>query len=153
MAGAMGSRPSILQPLIVGVVLALLVGGSAPWWWSELESRDDDATVSTTIQPRTTATTGSPSAGDDGTDEATTSSDVAGCRITIVNPLVTLFEKPDHFGLEVGRVEPGAYGVREATVVNRGVGDERWFRITADGRTGWLEDSSILIDSKSADCP
>lgn len=27
-------KSSIIAPIVVGVVLALLVGGTAPWWWS-----------------------------------------------------------------------------------------------------------------------
>lgn len=156
MTRANGSA-SIMQPIIVGVVLALLVGGSAPWWWGEIRPGGSSAEVTTTTQAAVTAPTtggttssGGPANTSSGAGEAI---DVTDCQITIRNPLVSLREEPDHFALEVGRVEPGSYPVSEATIVDRGLGQERWFRIAANGRTGWLEDNSILVDSKSAGCP
>lgn len=147
-----------MQPIIVGVVLALLVGGSAPWWWSEVGGGSDETTPPTRVTvttPSTSPTTGATSrtTGTSGNDETNEPIDVGDCRITIRNPLVSLREEPDHFALEVGRVEPGSYAVQEATIVDRGPVTERWFRITADGRSGWLEDNSILVDSKSSGCP
>lgn len=149
-----------MQPIIVGVVLALLVGGSAPWWWGEIGtgggSTETTSSTQVTMTTPTTSRTTNATRGTTGTNDGDTSTesiDVADCRITIRNPLVTLREEPDPFGLEVGKVEPGTYAVEEAAIVDRGLGRERWFRISADGRSGWLADSSILIDSKSPGCP
>lgn len=31
-----GAKGGMLQPIIIGIVLALVAGGSSPWWWNEL---------------------------------------------------------------------------------------------------------------------
>ena len=77
---------------------------------------------------------------------------ISGCAIVIANPLVTLYEDTDTFGLEAGRAPPETYAVEEIRTVTFAGKPQRWFQITADGDTGWVQDSSILIESKSGDC-
>lgn len=76
----------------------------------------------------------------------------SGCTITIENPLVTMYESPDMFGLEVGRIAPGTYSATESTVVTFAGSEQRWFRVAANGQSGWIHDSTILIASKSSQC-
>ena len=49
-------RSSIIAPIVVGIVIALVAGGTAPWWWSMLfPSKQHVATTSSLVLlPRTT---------------------------------------------------------------------------------------------------
>ena len=76
-----------------------------------------------------------------------------GCVITISNPLVSMYEKPDMFSLEVGRVPVGDYSPTQTTVVEFAGKQQRWFQITVAAKSGWVLDDTILIATKSADCP
>ncbi len=158
-------RSSLMQPIIVGVVLALLVGSSSPWWWDEVFSAGGSDTSTVPASPVITgggsdtdaggATGGSsdePSGSPGGDDISPTSSNGSGCEIVIENPLVTLYEDTDTFGLEAGRAAPGTYAVQETRTVTFAGNPQRWFRITSGGVTGWLQDSSILIAAKSGPC-
>lgn len=168
------SGSSIIGPLVVGVVLALLVGTSSPWWWGEIKGRDgsDPAPVTAAATGNGGGTSGSggsssggggsAASGGDSAQEAESPSppdtassavpDDGSCVIEIENPLVTLYEEPDPFGLEAGRAPPGSYRVEEIQTVPFAGSPVRWFRIDADGASGWVEDSSILIASKSGGC-
>jgi hypothetical protein len=53
---------------------------------------------------------------------------------------------------------PGATTDRSYQVITIGTSTfagttMRWFRVTADGRTGWIEDSTTVVESRSAGCP
>ncbi len=39
-----GEKRGLLPQIIVGVVVALLVGGTAPWWWNEIFQKKDGKT-------------------------------------------------------------------------------------------------------------
>lgn len=179
MARQPGSGSPILQPIVVGVVIALLVGGSAPWWWDKVfppetpgasattDGSDSDSGSGTDLsigndiaedgfEESEEAADGDAALSGGGDDDTGTTEDGASsgaCEIVIQNPLVTLHEEPDNFGLEVGGVAPGTYIVENVTTVTFANNPQRWFLITANGRSGWLQDSTILIDSKSAGCP
>ncbi len=155
-----------MQPIIIGVVLALAVGSSAPWWWSEffppespsqqgtIDDKDsnDNATASSDDTPTQSDTASGGGEDDASEDDAASSSSTAACTIAIENPLVTLYEDTDTFGLEAGRAPPGSYAVNEIRTVDFAGKPQRWFNITAAGDTGWVQDNSILIASKSGDC-
>ncbi len=149
-------RSPIVAPVAVGVLVALIAGGSAPWWWDRVFDPDRGPTTTTAVTTTTpipsgpttgpvTATTARPT--------TTTAAALDGCVVTIVNPLVTMFEQPDAFGPQVGRLPTGQHQVLEWRLVPFAGSDDRWFLVSAEGRTGWIMDSTILIDTKSADCP
>ena len=83
----------------------------------------------------------------------TQSGDTTSCVITISNPLVTMYEKPDLFSLEVGRVPVGDYSPSDTIVVDFAGKQQRYFQISVEGKIGWVLDHTILIARKSAACP
>lgn len=73
--------------------------------------------------------------------------------MTVVNPLVSLKREPDIFSPDVIRLEPGDYSVLEHREVPTPLGAESWFRIEAEGRMGWIENTTFNIASKTSACP
>jgi hypothetical protein len=152
-----------MQPILVGVVLALLVGTSSPWWWNEIfapgssqtrEAVPDEPAAADGPGPAAddgagAATDGTRAEDDDGAGDTTARS---GCQIVIENPLVTLYEDTDPFGLEAGRASPGSYPVQEIRTVTFAGNPQRWFRITSGAVTGWMQDDAILVAAKSGEC-
>jgi hypothetical protein len=78
---------------------------------------------------------------------------VAGCVVTIANPLVSLKREPDTFSPDVIKLKPGDYGILEHREIQTPLGTESWFRIESEGRMGWIENSTFNIASKTSDCP
>lgn len=145
----------IIAPLIVVLLGALLVGGSAPWWWKIIFPDPGVALPGSTTGPTTAPTTGpTTSASDDPTTPPTSPPTVApgGCVLTISNPFATIREEPSHSSTETGDVPPGEYATSDTRIVNWGGRDERWFEITADGRTGWIVYNNVMVESKSSEC-
>ena len=144
----------IVVPLVVVVLGALLVGGSAPWWWKIIFS-DQNATSSPglTVRPTTGPTTITSDDSLTPTPAPPTVAPNGGCVLTIANPFATISEKPSHDSTEIGDVPSGDYQPSDSRVVNWGGRDERWFEITASGRTGWIVYNSVIIESKSSECP
>jgi hypothetical protein len=141
----------IVAPLLVVVLGAILVGGSAPWWWERIFPPRVTPSPGQTFTPTVGPTTAS------GETPATTSASptppVAGCVLTISNPFASIREEPSHSSMEVGDVPQGEYPTSNTRIVNWGGRDERWFEITASGRTGWIVYDNILVESKSSECP
>lgn len=138
---------------LIGGVLAILFGialSIAAFMVGDGPSPNDDdaspstsaASASTSAPPSTVATT-----------LTTPPTQVTGCVITVSNPFATIHEEPDTFSQEVIRLPAGSYPVEEVRNTTFGPQRQRWFRVTANGRSGWLEDSTFNIASKSADCP
>jgi len=134
---------------VIGPVLViLLAGGSSPWWLPIVfpsASAGPSAPDGSTGPP-----TPSPTAGESGTVE--TSGPIGDCVITIANPLVDLHEEPGPFTQVSIRVPPGEYAVSNTADVSFAGGQQRWLEITAEGRTGWIEDNTFNVDSKTAGC-
>jgi hypothetical protein len=86
------------------------------------------------------------------TSKPTHGAPVAGCVLTITFPFAELYQEPRHDATRVGDVPEGQYPSSNSTISNWAGKDERWFEITASGRTGWIVDDGIQVDSKSADC-
>lgn len=144
-------RSRVLAPLLVVVLGAVLVGGSAPWWWKEIFHDPTPAPPGQTFGHTAVPTTApgetvAPAS-------ALPTAPIAGCVLKITNPFATISEEPSHSSAEIGDVPPGDYPTSATKIVNWGGRDERWFEITASGRTGWIVYNTILVDSKSADCP
>jgi hypothetical protein len=76
-----------------------------------------------------------------------------GCQVTIANPLATLMEEPDTFSQEIMRIPAGVYAVEAIENVSFGPETQRWFRITVEGRTGFVRDDTFNIERKTGDCP
>ncbi len=143
-----------ITALVLALVAAGLIGG------------DDTSTTATTdvaALPGTTVVTLStttptvaivPPPVTSGVDEAVTpTASAVGCTIVVANPLVDLLSLPDTFSQTILRVAPGTYPVEAeetTTFVSR---DQRWFLITVSGKSGWIQDSTFNIASKSAACP
>ena len=151
-----GPRESFLSKLglavIAPVLVILLAGGSSPWWLPVIfpssspgPTAPGHSTGQTTPRPTPRQT---PRAS--GTLES--SGPVGDCVITIENPLVDLHEDPEPFSQVIIRVPPGDYAVSDTAQVDFGGDQQRWLQITADGRTGWIEDNSFNVDGKSSGC-
>lgn len=145
-------RDSFLSKLglaVIGPVLVLmLAGGSSPWWLPVIfpPSSPGPSAPSESRGQTTPAQTSRAS----GSVES--SGPVGDCVITIQNPFVDLHEDPAPFSQVIIRVPPGDYSVSDTAQDDFAGGQQRWLQITADGRTGWIEDTTINIDAKSAGC-
>ena len=126
-------------PVVVAIAVVLVAGlGFAAL---KMFSRSTVGVEPASRPPGATVAEGSPDAA------------VTGCVITTANPLATTHEEPDAFSQEVMRLPPGSYQVediRTTTFVNE---PQRWFLVTVDTRSGWLQDTTFNIASKSVDCP
>lgn len=155
---------SIASKIVVGVAVAVITALIVAYLEGELGiigGGSDTATDATDPPPTATTappptTDGAPPTDPPPTDPPPTdpppTTDSGSCTVTITNPLVTAFEEPDTFGLEVGTVPPGTHGVLETRVVTFAGSPQRWFRIAVGSSSGWIMDSTILIESKSPGC-
>jgi hypothetical protein len=131
---------SVVRQVILGLfgVILLIIGFNV----------GDSNGTSTPSSTAASTTTGSSVA-----STSTTGNTSPGCRLTIVNPLVSMNETPEHQGQQSAKVPPGTYDALDTTITEFAGRDERWFKIEVESRQGWIPDDTILIDSKSADCP
>jgi hypothetical protein len=147
---------TIRNAIIIGVVLALLVGGAAPWWLQYIIPPPGATPTPTTpissasIEPTPAS---SPTVIPSPTPTGTPSAPITGCVLTITNPFVSLHAEPDIQSEEIGDVPPGQYETSATAQTEFGGQAQRWFEITASSRTGWVLYDTIQIASKSADCP
>ena len=152
-----GPRESFLSKLglavIAPVLVVLLVGGSSPWWLQVIfppSSPGPSAPSHSTSQTTPGQTTPRPTPGASMTIESL--GPLGDCVVTIKNPFVDLHEDPDPFSQAIIQVPPGDYGVSATATGDFAGGQQRWLEITAEGRTGWIEDNTINIDAKSVGC-
>jgi hypothetical protein len=147
-----GPRESFLSKLglavIAPVLVILLAGGSSPWWLPVIfppSSPGPSAPSHSTGQatPRPTPRASGP---------FESSGPIGDCVITVTNTLVDLHEDPEPFSQVIMQVPPGDYAVSDTALDDFAGGQQRWLQITADGRTGWIEDNSFNVDAKSAGC-
>lgn len=151
-------RPSIFEkvtaPLVVVVLGTLLVGGSSPWWLKFIFPTPTPI-PGATITPTSTPTSGPTLITIGPTTPPTSPPTVGpntGCVLTITNPFATISEEPSHDSTEIGDVPAGDYATSDTRMVDWAGRDERWFQITASGRTGWIGYNTIMVESKSAEC-
>ena len=147
-----GPRESFLSKLglaVIGPVLViLLAGGSSPWWLPIIfpsSSPEPNVPSHSTRQ-----TTPRPAPGESGILESL--GPVGDCVVTIKNPFVDLHEDPEPFSQVIIQVPPGDYAVSDTAQADFAGGEQRWLEITAEARTGWIEDNTFNIDAKSAGC-
>jgi hypothetical protein len=89
----------------------------------------------------------------DAQSQAASTNTVAQCTITIINPVVALKSEPDNFSRDLIHVTPGPYHALDHRILRSLSGEEAWFQIEVDGRTGWILDNTWAIDAKTASCP
>jgi len=70
-----------------------------------------------------------------------------GCTATIDNPFASIREQPQPFAQEIRRVPEGTYQVVDWTVEEFAGTESRWLRLSVDGDEGWIEDTTILVQS------
>jgi hypothetical protein len=131
---------SVPRQVLLGVFGVVLMVWGAMASGSGSPGNNGPNPTSTDPDPRPTAT--SPA-----------STGAEGCQITIGNELAMLKEEPDTFSNTVMRIPAGTYPVEAIENVQFGPENQRWFRITVDGRTGFVRDDTFNIASKSDDCP
>ena len=144
---------SVLAPILVAVVGGVILNPQRPWW-IDIFTGPTSAPQSIaphSTEPQTPIAEGSsqpppPSANAE-------SSTLTGCVLTIDFSFVDLQAEPSHTATRLANVPEGEYSAAETTVVNWAGLDQRWFKITADQRTGWVVDDGIQISGKSAECP
>jgi hypothetical protein len=140
----------ILVPVIVAVLIAIVAGGTAPWWIKILF----DGGIGPTPTPGPVPSASSvPTPTGPVPSTEPTSEPMGGCVIEISFSFARLRERPAHDSTQIGDAPKGSYEASNTEVVDWASLSQRWFEITALGRTGWLVDDGIQIDSKSADCP
>ena len=76
----------------------------------------------------------------------------AECVLTVIPTSVVLQRTPN--GLEAGyaRAESGKYAARGHTTVTTGGDAQHWYKITAEGKTGWIQDNTLTV-IESNGCP
>ena len=90
------------------------------------------------------------------TTPSATGSDAAsleGCVVTISNKLVSLRPKPDPMSQGTADVPSGEYEVEAYETTTHASKEMGFFRITVDGRTGWIANDTWAIESKTTACP
>jgi hypothetical protein len=147
-----GPRESFLSKLglavIAPVLVILLAGGSSPWWLPVIFPSSSPRPTAPTHS--TSQTTPRPTSGASGTLES--SGPIGDCVITVKNPFVDLHEDPEPFSQVIIQVPPGDYAVSDTAQDDFAGGQQRWLQITAEARTGWIEDNSFNVEAKSAGC-
>ncbi len=141
--------PAWLVLVAIGVGLVIF-GASADF--VDRDGGDPVPTAGPTIT--TGAAVATSTEGSAGSSTTTTSAGaipVAGCQVTVDNPLVTIFETPSKLGRQIMRIPAGVYTVSSIEITEPF--SERWFRISVADRDGWIKDSTFDIASKSPDCP
>ena len=147
------SRDNWLRAALVAGLIALFTGSSAPWWLHAFNGHGSSGatTTSTTgatiTRPNTIGTPVTPAT------PATTASPATGCVLTISDPFAEIHDTPDFSQQSGNKVPPGSYQPSDNRVVSFGGADTRWFQISAAGKTGWIPDDGIEIDSKTSACP
>lgn len=137
--------PAWLFLVVIGVLLMWFAGTRD--WGGDGPDPTTPPTVTETTDPPPRDTTVPTSS----TDPPNTSVLATDCEIGIGNPLASIRIEPDPFARELGRIPAGTYPVLEIRDVEF-VNEQRWFLIEVDGQQGWIMDSTILIDSKTAAC-
>ena len=145
----------IVVPVAVAVLVALLAGGTAPWWWDRVFSPTSTTSPGSTVAPPTLGPTPATSIVVPSPSGASGSGgpQLGGCVLTITYPFATIRDEPRHDATETGDVPEGDYEASNTTLADWAGREERWFEITASGRTGWIVYNGIMIESKSAECP
>ncbi len=110
-------------------------------------------TTNPSPSPIPSVSTPIPTAQSSQTAPPTPSGDTTSCVLTISNPLVSMYDKPDLFSLELGRVPVGDYSPSDTVVADFAGKQQRYFQIDVEGKVGWVLDDTILIAEKSAACP
>jgi hypothetical protein len=149
-------RKSWTRELLGALLIAILASGSAPWWWGKVFDAGSDIRTPTTISGSGGDTSDAKSSAGTATAPSpttATSAQPSGCQLTISNPFASLSETAEHQGQESVKVPPGTYPVIAIASTKFAGRDERWFKIAVNSRQGWIQDNTILIESKSADCP
>jgi hypothetical protein len=147
---------SLLSKIVVGVVVTVVGGLILAFLlgWLDLDGDGRGGSPSPIIRPTPSPTgAGATPSPTPATAKPSITPAPSGCILTITNPFARINEEPRHDSVEAGDVPPGEYVPSDSTISNWAGKDERWFEITAEGRTGWIVDNGILIESKSADCP
>jgi len=125
---------------LAGIVVALVLMALAALWVSRWA-----------VGPAPEGTVAGPSAGDKG-EVATQTLAAAECVLTVIPTSVVLRRTPG--GLQAGyaRAESGEYAAQGDTTVTTGGDTQHWYKITAEGKTGWVKDNTLtLIESDG--CP
>ena len=138
---------------IIGLLSALGVAVISNF--DKLFPRDVVPTSTPTPAPTSTPTpapTSTPTPTPTSTPTSTPSNQ-SSCVITVTYPFATFSESPSHHARELGRVEEGQYEVVDNRLVNWAGRDEMWYQISYSGRFGWINDSPIIIEEKTASCP
>jgi hypothetical protein len=143
-----------LGKIAIAGAIALLTGGTAPWWWPHGSAASPDGgnqqgSINTTpIGPGDNGGGRTPSGDGSSTSQPATD----GCTIVISNPFATITDSPNPVDTGGTKVPAGTYQVLETTQTTFAGQPLLWFKITAAGHTGWIQDDTILIESKSAQC-
>ncbi len=143
---ARSSRSLAIGGVIVGVVVIVAVvanwnslfdsGGSGDG--SQQSANTSVPPVDETAPPDTNPASGSPT---------------SGCVIEVAHIGAAINAEPSHLARQLSSVPDGSYPVLDWEEVDWAGLAELWFLIEVDGRQGWIFDNTILIASKSSDCP
>lgn len=145
------------HPILIGLgVLASIVTIltflqlDVDWPWEDGATATPGGRDTDVLSPATATEAGGPS------QELPTPTppvaDSSTCVITISNPLAPLHEEPENFSQEIMNVPVGDYTVTNTTNTDFAGQSERWLEITVQDRTGWVQDNTIIVASKSAAC-
>ena len=144
-------RRGRLWPVLAAAIVALLTGSTAPWWWDQVSASSGTDTadvplseVITPLQPSRQPTTQQP------TTQGPTGAASSRCWI-ITAPLTQL--RREMHPVATGRTIPVArYPVLEEVDQPWAGSTIHWFHITANGRTGWVQDNPTEVGNRADAC-
>jgi len=131
---------------VAGAAIALvLVSAVALWasrWVLVPDPQDGAAPADTVAGP---ATDGSPG------NSAQALAD-AECVLTVLPTSVVLQRTPSGLAAGYARAQSGKYAARGHTTVTTDGDAQDWYKITAEGKTGWIQDNTLTV-IESDGCP
>lgn len=75
-----------------------------------------------------------------------------GCRVRVIHPLWALHEAPSNSSATIGSAPRATYTVQSQRRVSWAGVYDWWFRITVDGRTGWIRASAPFVEAAGEGC-
>lgn len=112
---------------------------------------DETPTPEITIVPDQTSTSESISTLE--ITPETPPSNLSDCVVTVTHDFANFSDRPSHDARVLGGVEKGEYRVLDYRLASWAGREEMWYQIQHNGKPGWIEDSPIIIGSKTASCP
>jgi len=131
---------------VAGAAIALVLVSAATLWvsrWVLVPDPADRAAPADTVA--------GPTADEEAGNSAQALAD-AECVLTVLPTSVVLRRTPKGLDAGYARAESGKYAARGHTTVTTDGDTQHWYKITAEGKTGWIQDNTLTV-IESDGCP